>query len=308
MGQESVKSFIDRVNANKAKEQDRMRFQNSDFYKDRVLTRGKEECKGHCVKELFKKTYKDALPLSAGYKVSNDAKLDDEMDSFLTAQFPEGIDKVVAERSRSNPVCKRIMEGVEAIATDDYLTKFAKMDKTSADSLAFQASDVPVEKIDVLSDNTEMADLSAVIADHVKGTVQSEVSRSLNEKRTMKEIESELENDMNITTEESVQSELRRRGYAQATIFQPSLFQGIMMGKIDESRMVCESGDAEVSLYNATEPLGREIEENYTVEDRAFVESVKEYTMLSIMKACRLKEYTPFTVERLANSYASKQQ
>lgn len=306
MGQETVMSFIDRVKANKAKEDSMKALRNSDFYKNKVLDKSKEDCKSHCVRELFKKSYKDALPLSDTYKCANDNELDSDMDQFLTTQFPDGIEKVIAERGkRGDSLCKRITEGVEEIASKDYLNKLSKMDKCDADELAFKASDETATKIDLLSKDLELDDLSGIIENHVKDTIQSEVSRSLNEKRTMKEIESELADNMNVTTEESVQMELRKRGIGNKVFYQPSLFQGIMMGKLNESKIVIESGDGEVSLYNATEPLGREISENYGVEDRAFVESVKEYTKLSLMKACKLQQYNAYELKRIANQYAS---
>ena len=150
------------------------------------------------------------------------------------------------------------------------------------------------------------------IRNNVKATAMSEITRAKKEKEELKELESELAQNINLTTEESVRNELELRGFNQTRDYIPTLFEGIMINKLSKLQPAYESGELQsVYLYNVFEEYGRPepVTESGDVplaslEDLAFVETVKEYTALSMLKALKLESYSTRDISEMAQAYA----
>ena len=121
------------------------------------------------------------------------------------------------------------------------------------------------------------------------------------------EIEAELANDMNITSEAAAEKAIARRGFNRSKVFQPSLFQGIMIGMTEKANSVYESSDDNVDYqYEALSEFDYKSDGASSIEEAAFIESVKEFTKLNIVKAFKLEQFTPRRVNDLASKYARK--
>ena len=162
------------------------------------------------------------------------------------------------------------------------------------------------KKIDITTQDLELDDLSQIIANNVKSTAAAEITRAKREKDNAKALESELANDLSITSESAIDFALELRGLKDKQVFQPSLFEGIMIGKLDQLSLMAESVNS-VYLYNALADYGMSDNNSFaSPEEIAFVESVREYTLLNMSKALKLENFTLSTIREMAQDYASK--
>lgn len=101
----------------------------------------------------------------------------------------------------------------------------------------------------------------------------------------MKNLVEELKNDPKITSEAAIDRHLNLKGVNDVKFYQPSLFEGIMINKLN---LIKESGE-EVSPEDANK--------------KAFFESMKEFTKLSVLDALYLENVAQ-NQKKIANDYA----
>lgn len=306
-----VLSFIDKVREQEEQEEQDKAFKNSTDYKLKCLDKEQEKAKGVCLDMIFSKIYKDALPLCDDYKVAHGDDLDAEFKDFIHDRCPNGMAYYVREaiKKGSKPV-KQIMDKTDEIVNDEYHDKAMNIEGYSADDMVFRMTDDTQKKIDVLNNELNLNDLSQVINDNVKNTAISEIKRAKQEKENIKNLENELTNDMKVTDEAAIDNILELKGYTESKTFEPSLFQGIMIGKLNNYINLTENAKCDISeyTYNALSDYGfnesTEDNKSASIEELAFIESVKEYTKLSILKALKLESFNKNKINDLANEYA----
>ena len=180
------------------------------------------------------------------------------------------------------------------LVDDKFKEKEEKINETKPElDLVFKMDGETEKKIDVINQDLELDDIAKVISDNVRNTAMSEINRAKEEKENMKQIETDLANDINVKSEAAIEREL--------------LFEGIMIGKMNKLSYTTESTD-DVYLYNAMKDYtGAFYEggESATAEEIAFVESVRELTLLSMERALKIKKYSLQDIKNLANEYAS---
>ena len=304
-----VFNFLDKVKAIKDQEVQDQEFQNSYDYKLKCLDKEEKHAKDACLNMVFTKMYKDALPLNDDYKQAHNDDLDCEMRDFIKYRCPEGAEYYVKEAiKKGSKVCKRIMESVEKLVDSAYEDRAKNLDEYNVKDLVFSSDDDMQRQINVVNKDLELDDISKIIKDSVKTSAASEILRAKKEKEDIKQLEADLANDMNIKNEEDIQEAMELRGYGQKTNFQPTLFQGIMIGNMNKYTKMEESGSLESDyIYNTLEEYGyteSSGEESASKEELAFVETVKEYTKLSIVKALKLEKFSLNDINELANEYA----
>lgn len=308
-----VINFMDEVKATKDQEAQDEAFKKTDDYKLKCLNRNQDDAKGVCLDMVFSKIYKDALPLNNDYKVAHGEDLDAEMKDFIQDRCPKGMAYYVREgiKKGSKPA-KKIMDETNKIVEDDYNQKAMNLEDYNADDMVFRMTGDNQKKIDVMNSNLNLDGISDVIRDNVKSSAISEIKRAKEEKDSIKQFESELANDMNVTDESAIDNALELYGFTEKRDFQPTLFQGIMIGKMNQLQKMQESGNLEpeyiydtLAEYGLPEPT-TEGTHYATIGELAFVESVKEYTKLNILKALKLEKFDINSVNELANNYASK--
>ena len=309
--EKKVIDFISSVKEFKDQEAKDNAFRNSEDYKLKCLNNNQDEAKGVCLDMLFSKIYKDALPLNDDYKVAHGDDLDAEMKDFINSRCPKGMAYYVHEGiKKGSKAAKKIMDETDKIVEDDYNKKAMNLENYDADELVFRSSDDTRKKIDAMSNDLDIDQVSSAIKDNVKASAISEIKRAKDAEKERKALEEELKNDMSVTTPEQVAEAVELRGLNTPRDFQPTLFQGIMIGKLDKFTKMQESGQLENEyIYNTLaefglpEPDGDE--PHYaTAQELAFIESVKEYTKLNIIKALKLERFDPVTISNMANEYA----
>ena len=306
--EQKVFSFMEQVQLVEESNKQEKRRKESTDYKFKVLESECEKGKGVCLDAVFSKIYKDAVPLNDDYKVAHGEDLDAEFRDFINDRCPKGMEYYVKEAiKKGSAPAKRIMEAVEKIVKDDYSNKARNIKNLDSNDLVFKMTDDTQEKINAITDDMGIDDLTAVIHDNVKNSVMSEINRAKQEKENIKNLEAELANDMNITSEAAAEKAIAKRGFNRTKVFQPSLFQGIMIGMTEKANSIYESSDDNVDYqYEALSEFDYKSDGASSIEEAAFIESVKEFTKLNIVKAFKLEQFTPRRVNDLASKYARK--
>lgn len=311
--EQKVLSFMEQVQLAKEEREQERAFQNSTDYKLHCLNREREEAKGVCLDKVFAKLYKDTLPLNDDYKVAQGEDLDSEIKDFISTRCPKGMEYYIHEgiKKGSKPA-SRIMEAVNDVVNNEYNKKALKIEDIDVKDLVFRNDSDMQTKVDVMNRDLGLEDVSQIIHDNVKTTVLSEIERAKKEKEDLQRLEAELAQNVNISNEAAIEQELMVRGYTETRDFQPSLFQGIMIGNIDKYEKLQKSGQFTPEYtYEAAKEYGYTYESVdgqpplSTVAEMAFIESVKELTCLNIVQALKLESFTPRDINTLAYEYAS---
>lgn len=306
--EQKVINFMDKVREAKEQEARDQAFQNSTDYKLKCLDREQDNAKDVCLDMIFSSIYKNALPLNDDYKVAHGDDLDAEMKDFINARSPKGMVYYVKEGIRKgSPAAKKIMDATDKIVQDDYNNKAMNVENLSAEDMMFRANDETIKKIDAVSNDMDLPDLSQAIKDNVKMAAMSEIKRAKEEKENIKNLEKQLSQDMSITTQAAIESALELHGITEKKNFNPTLFQGIMIGNVNKYQVLKESGLLKPQcVYGTLDEFGftESVEATDSVEVIAFIESVKELTKLSIVKALKLERFDPRTITEMANDYA----
>ncbi len=321
-----VLSFMEAVENEMLMKEEEDSFRNTVDYKLKALDKCEQDAKDFCYDKFFCKLYKDAVPLSDDYVNSHSEDLDSAFRDFMNTRCPKGIEFYVKEAIRKkNPAAKRIFEAIEDIVNDTYKDTAMNIEDISPDELVFksQLGDVNksndpsspdgkeheiYKKLDVMGSDMGTDQISEVIKKNVGDTVKAEINAAKEKKEEMKRIEKELADDINITTEESVNNALALRDIGLEKDYVPSLFNSIMINKLNKLQPRYESGEFTAErIYDAIDMYTESASiETPKLEELALIESVKEYTALSVLKALKLESFDKYHVNDLAIEYATE--
>ena len=295
-----VMSFIDRVNAENLEKHDMDDINNSVEVKLRKLNRCKEDAKRQCVDYLMSDVYKKAVPLSADYKTAYRDSMNSEFPNFIAKTYPDGLAYYIKECIKKSPFAKKITEAVDKFVDDVYADKEENIEDIDPAELVFRSSDEDNQrKLDIIGKDLNISDISDVINTNVQNSIISEVRRARDEKNKLKEFEDNLKNDPAINSKEAVEAALEMEFAKDSPFFTPTLFEGIMINKMNS---IDKNMDVP-NLYDAIKEYTNTPTES-TIENLTFVESVKEYTCLNILKAFKFESFNPSDITRLAEMYA----
>lgn len=300
-----VLNFMDKVKQQRDMEKQEADFRNSTNYKLKCLDRCQADAKGVCLDALFSKLYKDALPLHDDYKVAYGDDLDAEFRDFINDRCPKGMEYYVRDAACKGSKCAiKLLEKVESLVNEKYRDKAMHIENCDPEDLVFKMDDDGQNKIDVIYVNLGLSDVSKAIRDNVKSTAVSEIMRAKKAKDEAREFEKELAADITVTSESVIEHKMNLKGMKDTRTFQPSLFQGIMIGKVNEFM------ESEVpNLYGAVNAY-RNLDDETDVttessnEEYAFVESIKEFTKLNIIKALKFEKFSLNDIRSMASEYA----
>lgn len=311
MNEEKVFNFIDTIEKERQNELADERFKTSDVYKRRIIDSAKENAANTCLSKIFEKFYIDAVPLNDDYKCAYHDGLCNDVHKFVSDRTDgKTLSYYVGEAIKSGSVpAKRIMESVTKIVDEYYADKEANFgDINTEDDLVFKMDDDTEQKLNVINRDLELDDLSQIISDNVRVTAASEIARAKAEKEKIKEVERELSDNLSVNNESAIETELELRGMSKKKFFQPSLFEGIMINKLNN--ITAESASS-TYLYDTLEMYGMTectVDKFATPEEIAFTESVREYTLLNIIKSLKLENCfnNLQNIRDLATEYAQK--
>ena len=307
--EQRVFDFMNEVqNELKNKEQEDA-FKNSTDYKLKTLNKCEDEAKGVCLDTIFAQIYRNAVPLNDDYKTSQADDLDASFKDFMNKRCPKGIEYYVHEGlKKNNPFAKKVLEAVQALVEDTYNDVAMNIEDHDVSELPFKKTDDINGKLNDICDKMSVPELSEVINNNVKQTAMAEISKAKEEKEKLKQFELDLAKDMSVRTEESVQTAMELAGLKDKRDYEPTLFESIMINKINDLRSKHGDVVSGVNLYGALSDYGYPANENtnISVEEMAFVESVKEYTAWSVLKALKLESMDKYKVHDLASQYATE--
>lgn len=313
--EQKVLSFMEQVQEAKLVKEQEDAFMHSTDYKLKTLDKCEQDAREICLDKIFASLYKDAVPLNDEYKQAYADDLDASFKDFMALRCPKGLEFYVKEGLRKNsPFAKKILEAVNNLVEDEMQQKALNIEEIDPKELVFNSNDAVHKRLDIIGQDLAVPEISQAVKDNVRNTALSEIKRAKMHKEELKNLESELANDVNMHTEEAVREALELRGYGEVKDYIPTLFEAVLINKMNKIRPVYESGELqEVYLYGAVADYGKEEEVNEsesprfaTMEELAFVEAVKEYTGLSILKALKLESFTKNYVSDLAQEYAQE--
>ena len=308
-----VLNFMEAVQEQKVMQEEEDAFQQSTDYKLKTLDKCMDSAKDVCLDTIFAQLYKDAVPLNDEYKTAYADDLDAAFKDFMATRCPKGMEYYVKEGLKKNsPFAKKVLEAVDDLVKKEYNDKAMNIEDVKPEELMFHSTDDTQKKLDIIGQDLNVPEIAQAVKDNVKQTALSEITRAKKEKEDMKNIESELANDVNLDTPEKVQEAMELRGIGQTRDYVPSLFNGIMINKLNKITPMYESCQLQnVYTYGALSDYGKESNvtesgdtEFASPEELAFIEAVKEYTGLSILKALKLESFDKYRVADLAQEYA----
>ena len=282
---QSVSSFIEKLEHEDIAEKNAAALKNMTSTKLNRISQKSEEAKELTTADIFAKIYRDALPIDDSYKVASACELDNGVTSFVKTKGKSlSPYKYIVERAGSG--CKSAENMMSAVneSVDEYFKKFYESVKdTDFEDIEMPESDRKTI-VDKITDDMGYDQVSDIIKEHVKETVQDEIRKTKAEDEHVKELEDSLANDETLTTESAIEEKLQAIGESGSVPYVPSLFTGIMINKTDA---FTESG----------------LDEEH-IQKKAFFESVKEYTLWDMMHTLGLEDYSKGDIDFIATKYA----
>lgn len=283
-----VVNFMDEVQKRKNSQVAVDDFKNSPEVKLRQIKHEKDCARGVCLDAIFSKIYKDAIPMDNDYKVSHGDDLDSEFRDFIHMRNHKGMEYYVKEAiKKGSEPARKIMEAVDRLIKEEYQDKELNVDSLSTDDIKFNInSDEVQSKLNEISADMNLPEISEIIKDNVKIQTKAEIEKNKAEEENIKNIQEELMNDPNITSEAAIDKALKYRGIGLKKTFEPSLFEGIMISKVNAIKESCS-----------------DLDEEY-INKAAFTESVKELTKWNIVSTFKLENIGKYERQKIANNYA----
>lgn len=281
----SVSDFISKLEEEENKKKSHEILMNKKSTKLNKIASEIESAKELTARDIFAKIYKDALPVDDGYKYSISADLDNGVSSFIKKHCgSNSAYQYISEKCQNGVKSAIAMSDAITEAVSDYFRKFYEnIEDTDIEDIKLSSDDRQTI-VDKISADMDYPEVSAIINEHVKQTVQDEIDRTKQEDKHMKELEDTLAANEELTTESAIDAELTRMGEGKRPYI-PSLFTGIMINK---TNVYTESGD---------------LDEDH-VQKKAFFESVKEYTLWDMIHTLGFENYTDGDIKLRATNYA----
>ena len=281
----SVSDFISKLEEEERRKKSDEILRNKKSTKLNKIEREIENAKEMTTQDIFAKIYKDALPVESQYKASIACDLDNGVTSFIKKHCgSDSAYQYISEKCNKGVKSAIAMNEAVTEAVNAHFRKFYEnIDETDIDDIKL-SSDERKTIVDKINADMDYDEVSAIINDHVKQTVQDEITRTKQEDDHMKELEETLAANEELTTESAIDAELTRMGEGQRE-YVPSLFTGIMINK---TNVYTESGD---------------LDEDH-IQKKAFFESVKEYTLWDMVHTLGLEDYSKGDIAFRATNYA----
>lgn len=269
-----MKKFIDTLNkereiahANKAARQ-------RPEHKLGLIKKMEKDAKEHCAAEVVCKIYRDALPLDEEYRDSNKYELDEFFIKRMKQRNPKSngmYDYITDCAHKGSKPAKMLVEEVDGLVRRLVSYYYENMDTLDTEDieLGLDSKDV-ADGIDDVTTKMNYDEISGIIENNVRTTVQREIENTKKEDEVLKSLQDSMKADNSVATESAIDKALTVAGFDKPKVYEPSLFNGILIGKITE---ITESGDIPDDV----------------IEKKAFFEAVKEYTMLETLHTMSLE-------------------
>lgn len=282
-------SFIDEVNKTIHNRDVMNNMSNTPRAKRSILNDTKSEAKEICLDRIFNKIYKDALPITPEYKEVHDNDLDKEFRGFIQDKAPKGLEYYVRESiKKGNNTGKMLMESVDALVNNIFFETGLNINSIDVNEIKFDPESPELNKgITEITDKMGTEEISEIIKDNVKQAALNDITKQKERDEEVKNMVDNLRNDPTVTTEAVIDRKLALAGITSKRNYMPSLFEGIMVNK---TNLIKESGEDIIP-----EDIGK----------KAFTESVKEMTKLSVLHSLNFEPINLPKSKSLALKYAN---
>lgn len=307
-GEDRVKKYMDNILVNDQRQKEYDELRNTTNAKLRMLDKCKQDANGECCRYILNNIYKNACPLSDEYKNAYSDELNKDFPNFMHKAYPNDLNLYIHEALKRSPFAKRMVEAVNDLVDSEYKDKEINIDNINPDELIFKSTDDIQKKLDVISDNLGANDISQAIRDNVKQSAISEITRAKREKESIKSFEEQLMKDPQMTSPAAVEAaverfDIKEHGF-RSKFYTPTLFEAVMINKVNEINRKKEIGEfVETPLYDVMSEY-KENTDEISEADYAFVEALKEYTCISMLKGLKLESFTKDGVAELIEMYA----
>lgn len=281
--------FIDEVNKTIHNRDVAKELSNTPKAKRNILNGVKSQAKEVCLDKIFNKIYKDALPINPEYKEINNDDLDKEFRGFIQYKAPKGLEYYVRESiKKGNKTGKVLMESVDKLINNIFFETGLNLNDIDVDDIKFDEESPEFNKgITEITDKMGTEEISEIIKDNVKQAALNDITRQKERDDEIKTMVDNLKNDPTVTTEAVLDRKLTLAGITSKRNYTPTLFEGIMVNK---TNLIKESGEDILP-----EDIGK----------KAFTESVKEITKLSVLHSLNFENVSLSESKSLALKYAN---
>lgn len=234
-----VVNFIDEVNQQMRLKNEIQDAQNSPAAKERRLNQTKDDAVNTCMNSILSKVCNSSLPDING-RTPDVTDLDKIVADYISRRTGgENADFYVKEAIKKNKKCcamKAVRESVCKMISEMYMDKTVHPEKLEEKDFGFEITPEVDEKLDQIIKDNNLDDLSEVIKDNVREDAVSEVEAAKKEKEDRKQLEEELAQNPDITTEAALNTELKRRQINENVLYTPSLFNAVMIHAFENAK------------------------------------------------------------------------
>lgn len=251
-------SFMDELDKHEKFKKGMEDLQNTPEAKRRILEREKECGKNDCLKYIIGRVYADSLP-------TEDALAPEDLDQAVSKFAQQRLNSMgktcddnndclfyvkEALKKHNDSGLRGLYEAVNQLIDRMYFEKSVNLDKTTPEELGFIRTGEVENSLDNVIRENNLDSLAEVIKDNVKNSVTSEIDAAKREKEDRTALEDSLKNDDSVTTNTDIQAAVESANmFNSGKIYQPSLFEGIMIGKFNALENVQLSMFDESTLY-----------------------------------------------------------
>lgn len=291
--QARLNNFINEVSRREAEAEREATFKNSKSYKFACIADAKAEGLENCAAGVVSKIYADALPIADEYKAAHRDTIGQPILSHIREKNPKGVFAYITDCAKGG--CKPAKAILEAVTeeitniTNQFYVEAETDEYMEPEKIHLRENDNTVIKaIDDITAKMDSSEISSAIENNVQATIEREVAATREEDQKLKDLESRLSSNEEVTTEAALEMEAAKNGVRLGKSYKPSLFTSIMLNK---TKLIEES----------TADTGLDSEH---VDKKAFIESVKEYAMLETLHTLGFEELKGADIDRLATRYA----
>lgn len=262
-------AYLNRLDSAKKENDIKVNLQKDPELQSRAIDKACKKCKIVSLDKMLGKIYNDAIPVE-GPIVDVDKDICDYIDTKTQGKDTEFYIKEALRRNHS-PFLNRMCEAADDMAKKHKARK-EEMIKDDPNITLDELENYRYDKqendnLEAITNDMGFDEVSEIIRQNVKNTIQDEYMRSNNEEKQIKALEDELANDEQIIDQETMESGLskelnKRRIFSE--IHQPSLFEGILKYYTES----CSSSSNTDIMYK----------------------TICDYTLLSTMKALKLDD------------------
>lgn len=261
----------------------------SQEYRWGTIAEKQKEGTKNAAREVFLTIYRNALPLDNTHKQAFQSSLDDRMVSFVEKET--GSDDIYdwLKTSAAKKGCmpaKKICDAVEQCITEA-CSQYYEEEDIDVDAIDMSTTSETVsDTVKKVTSDMDADEVSAIIESNVKATIAKEIAISKEEDEKLAALEEELSSDETVISESAIEIALLDAGFVPNQIYQPSLFNGIMMGEVSR--------------------LERDGLTGQDVQKKAFYESVQELTVLQTLQTLGLIDINVHNIDKMAMDYANQ--